>query len=168
MRDATIILASLFMCALSSCDSVAQDEVNGYSVSVIQKSVALCVQRYEERTGQSLSSDIDRAYVHVSLDRFGIFFTHGEVGSFGPRSRDYEYFFGCGVHVSSSQTDIYYLGKPEEDAIIDRGMRTIDRGFYGEQVEEAVFMRSGVGFVFKAKQLLKREYHIPQHVTGSE
>lgn len=150
MKKLILFLSGVFL--LSSCG-----QGSGGSVDISEKgfqTIKLCYEQYERLRGKPISREVDKAYIHVSGSRIGVLFVRGEVGTFGPRSEDYEAFLSCSVFLSENKTEIYYLGAPLKDPLIgdlENAFR-VDEGFYDGPVVELLYIREGEEFLFKKSQ----------------
>lgn len=122
-------------------------------LSTAEQSIRFCVNEYVRLSGNTLSDEVDKAYVHVSLNRFGVLFVRGEVGTFGKRTSNYKAYLNCDVVASAGLLKIYYLGSFMSDPLIkDPDADTIDHNFYEKKVKELLYKRSGDKFIFVAGQ----------------
>ena len=131
---------------LDETDNQAQEAVSA---------IKACVASFEADLNEPFPAEIDRAYVHVFEKRFneafGITFTYGEAGSFGPRSQDFQPVLACGV---SSNMQVVLLVMPGADPI--REERRDDQvNPYEGQVAELLFEKSQNAFVFVTAQPLQ-------------
>jgi hypothetical protein len=123
--------------------------------AAIEECLAEYVRLAAERPGRWTT--VDRAYVRVYEGEPGILFTHGEVGTFGPRSPDYYSILGC--HVAELDgLRVIYLAETRRAPIIgtERDLsaiysRTGPAETDGRAVE-LVLLRTNDGFEFSQAQ----------------
>lgn len=149
-RNICIVFALTVL--LTACTN--KSEVVTDLVRDAEGAINLCVSEYTRMSEKEFFSEVDRAYVHVVPNQFGIIFTHGEMGTFGEYSEDYENHLTCLVVVSGGMR-IYFLGDPFGHILIDSpDSNSLEKGFYKENVNEMLYKRNGDRFVFVAMQKL--------------
>lgn len=116
--------------------------------------IELCIRRFgESQAERPFPPEVDRAYVHVSGDVFAVTFTRGELGTFGNRSDNFRTFLSCGLVQNNAKFEILYLGSLLEPPFVDSDDLDLVFGhFYERDVIEALFLRYGDEFQFKAMQ----------------
>lgn len=82
-----------------------------------------------------------------------MYFTHGDVGTFGSRSPDYRVLLGCGA-VYGSSLETLFLGEPMQDPLLD----TPDRDYFVTPAgsTELRFVRTDSGFEYCCSQRFTR------------
>ena len=149
MMKGICLILMLALC-LFACGEKNMAETDIFSTA--ERAVKLCVSEYTRLSGKALFSEVDTAYVHISANRFGVLFTHGEVGTFGERSQDYRAYLSCGV-LASDDLNIYYMDSPMSVPLIENPESdSIDGDFYEGNVKELIYRRSGNEFTFVAAQ----------------
>ncbi len=129
--------------------------IKNVSSTRIEKAINICMNEYSRLSGRTFFSEVDRAYVHVSSEQLGIIFAHGEVGSFGARSKSYRSYLSCGVS-TLSEIKIYSLEEPFQKPLINlEGSDEIYNEFYHGNVKELFYKLKKGRFVFIASQALK-------------
>ena len=130
-------------------------------VGTAEQVIDFCMSEYSRLSGKAFFSEVDRAYVHTSADRFFVLFAHGEFGTFGAPSRhgDYRRYLNCSVLVSGDMV-LYGMALslfdrlfeyPDDESYKDffRALnKSSDEGF----VRELLFKRQDNQFVFVASQ----------------
>ncbi len=120
----------------------------------VEKAINFCIKEYSRLSGSPFFSEVDRAYVHVSSEQLGIVFAHGEVGTFGVRSKSYRSFLSCGVS-ALGEIKIYSLEEPFQKPLINLdGFDEVYNEFYHGNVKELFYKLKEGQFVFIASQTL--------------
>lgn len=140
-----ILAASSFFCGEKN---MAETD----SLGMVERAISLCVSEYSRLSDEAFFSEVDKAYVHVSSNLFGVIFARGEVGTFGERSKDYRAYLSCGVDASDG-LKIFSLVSPMSDPLIELPeSESIDHDFYKGNVKELLYKRSGDQFIFVVSQ----------------
>lgn len=108
-----------------------------------------CQTEIERRTEKKLSHEADRAYVYESASEsyYTMQFSHGAVGTFGPRGADQGTVWSCSV----DHGEIKFLGNLSSPPLIDKEYEVPDYN-QGDNVNEYLYLRFGDGFKFIAVQ----------------
>ncbi|MEX1221543.1 MAG: hypothetical protein WEA82_05470 [Idiomarina sp.] len=110
-----------------------------------------CQTEIERLTGSKLSHGADRAYVYVpaSGSYYAMQFTHGAIGTFGPRGDDQGTVWRCSI----DEEKIVFLGDFSSPPLINK--EHDERNNEEEDnVKEYLYLRFGDGFRFIAVQKL--------------
>ncbi|GAB4201389.1 MAG: hypothetical protein Tsb002_37960 [Wenzhouxiangellaceae bacterium] len=107
-----------------------------------------CVAAYQELNNGKNIDDHDNVYVHAGKNITGVMFTKGNVGSFEPRSEDYNLVMSCGVNISNDY-EIYYLGSPMSDPLIDVSNEGIDSDLYKDCIIEIQYQNENGNYKMK-------------------
>lgn len=142
----TFVALAVTIPLLSAC---ATPPVQHQSRAVI----AACLDELEHRAGQALAPEADRAYVYANENHYWVYFTHGDLGTFGRRSPDYRVLLDCGA-VYGSPPETLFLGEPMQDPLLD----TPDRDYFVTPAGsiELRFIRTDSGFEYCCSQPFKR------------
>ncbi len=134
------LFSVIIMLSVSGC--IRQNVKNITSVkSDSFKAISLCMSEYSKTNNKTLFDDVSRIYVHVSLNKFGIIFARGEVGTFSKRSENYKAYLSCGI-INKDRMEIFFLGEPNNDAIVRASdINKIEDGFYDSDVLELLFLK---------------------------
>lgn len=146
----------LFLVAfLAACTNKYTIDAN--LVRDAERAINLCVSEYTRVSGKEFFDEVDRAYVEVVPAQFGIVFTHGEMGTFGRYSEDYENHLTCLIVISGAMK-IYFLGDPLGHSLINLpSFDSLSGEFNDENASEMLYKRDGDRFVFVAIQKMNVE-----------
>jgi len=137
-----IVMLSLCGCAMSGGFKLANHG---------SEAIEMCRAEYIKITGAALPLDIDNVYVHAGKTMFALLFTHGDLGTFRERSKDYRARISCYVFLRPT---MQVQDLREGPKILKASATMIDdASFYEEKIYELLFSRSGPQFTFEDMQI---------------
>ncbi|MBM68777.1 MAG: hypothetical protein CME43_04810 [Haliea sp.] len=111
----------------------------------------MCRTEYTKITGTELPLDINNVYVHAGKTMFALLFTHGDLGTFRERSKDYRARISCYVFLRPT---MQVQDLREGPKILKESATMIDdASFYEEKIYELFFSKSGPQFTFEDMQI---------------
>lgn len=131
---------------VTGCSSLSSSNT---SKERAEATINQCQKEIERRTENKLSHDADRAYVYESgsESHYTMQFSHGAIGTFGPRGTDQRTVWSCSI----DQGEIKFLGNLSAPPLIDKEYEVPDYN-QGDNVNEYLYLRFGDGFKFISMQ----------------
>lgn len=145
----SLVLLSL-LTPLAACAIDVDDQL----VEGGQRAISSCVAQYVRVMETQLPESVDRAYVWTRDDSAEVALTRGELGTFGPRARDYGLVIGCRVQLHPEKRMIHWSilePKPVSSEEFE------ENGFYKGKLEEMLYLRDGDQFLFEASHPFSEE-----------
>lgn len=152
IKNIHMFFLMVFLAACTNKNTIEADLVRD-----AERAITLCVSEYTRLSGKEFFDEVDRAYVGVVPTQFGIIFTHGEMGTFGKYSEDYENHLTCLIVISGTMK-IYFLGDPLGHSLINLpSFDSLRRELNEENARDMLYKRDGDRFVFVAIQKMMVE-----------
>lgn len=131
--------------ALCACTTMSSKEMETRAYQILD----FCLEQVVSMTGNAISAEADRAYLHVDKRYSWAIFSHGAVGTFGERSLDAKIVLSCGV-LNGPPMRVVFMGVPLEYPLIDElGQEYVDSP---EGAIEFLFKRKGEKFEYCCSQ----------------
>lgn len=112
MKNASTIIAGSLLVAF--CVSEPRSNIEKYS----REAMEFCIDEAENLSTELLTPDYDRVYVYARARGAWLYFSHGDSGTFGDRSVDYNVLLVCAVQ-DGPPMNIVFMGQPLQDPVID-------------------------------------------------
>lgn len=141
-----VVPAALMWLSQASC---THDNVSPQVIASAEIAVKQCVKKLIDLQKERTLAHADHAYVDVFENGYTVGFSHGAVGSFGPRNPRQRSVWACGV----TKNMVVWLGAPSKNPIVDVPNNN-DFENYEEGVIEVLFLREGDSYRFHDAQLL--------------
>lgn len=143
-----VVPAVLMWLSQASC---THDNVSPQVITSAEIAVKQCVDKLIDLQKESTLVHADHAYVDVFENGYTVGFSHGAVGSFGPRNPRQRSVWVCGV--TTSQVVLLVEGAVSNKPVLGTfAVHAYEN--YEEDVIEVLFLREGDSYRFHDAQLL--------------
>ncbi|CAM3718770.1 hypothetical protein [Rheinheimera salexigens] len=150
----SFVIANVFLFLVSSCSLNA---TSANSSIVGMRYVNECKNFIESRTSETISQNIDTAYVEIFKKGSVVAFTEGSVGTFGERDKGYKQHWACGF----LRNELVYVTAPMQEPIWDLKLEEIFEN-YELDVKELLFNKEKGEFKYCCEQLFSPD-NIKKH-----